>query len=87
MADAVLCAKAGQKTPDCACKLERKLRPVPSANGRVAMCGTCVNALGLIKVASRSTMREFAQQSFAVGSVGCADGSRACGVQGEGNRR
>lgn len=44
MADAVLCAKAGQRTPDRYYNLERMLGCVLSAKGRVLMCGTCLDA-------------------------------------------
>lgn len=47
MADAVLCAKAGQKTPDGYYNLERMLRRVISAKGRLLICGTCMDARGL----------------------------------------
>jgi uncharacterized protein involved in oxidation of intracellular sulfur len=38
MADAVFCAKAGQKTPDGFYNIERMLRRVPSAGGRFLEC-------------------------------------------------
>jgi uncharacterized protein involved in oxidation of intracellular sulfur len=65
MADAVLCAKAGQKTPDGYYNLERMIRRVLSAKGRVLMCGTCMEARGLtegdmMEGATRSTMDELA---------------------------
>ncbi|MFZ2102222.1 MAG: DsrE family protein [Oricola sp.] len=47
MADAVLCAKTGQKTPDGYYNLERMVHHVISAKGRVLMCGTCMDARGL----------------------------------------
>ena len=47
MADAVLCAKAGQKTPDGYYNLERMICRVLSSKGRVLMCGTCMDARGL----------------------------------------
>ena len=46
-AGAVLCAKAGQKTPDGYYNLERMIRRVLSSKGRVLMCGTCMDARGL----------------------------------------
>jgi uncharacterized protein involved in oxidation of intracellular sulfur len=74
MADAVLCAKPGQKTPDGHDNLERMLRRVPSAKGRVRMCGTCTDARGLtegdmMEGATRSTMDEPAQATFAADKV------------------
>ena len=74
MADAVLCAKAGQKTPDGYYNLERMLCRVLSAKGRVLMCGTCMDARGLaegdmMEGACRSTMDELAQATLAVDRV------------------
>lgn len=74
MADAVLCAKAGQKTPDGYYNLERMIRRVLSSEGRVLMCGTCMDARGLaegdmMEGASRSTMDELAQATLAADKV------------------
>lgn len=74
MADAVLCAKAGQKTPDGYYNLERMVRCVLSAKGRVLMCGTCLDARGLaeddmLEGAARSTMDELALVTLAAGKV------------------
>ena len=74
MADAVLCAKAGQKTPEGYYNIERMLRRVLTAKGRVLMCGTCMDARGLteadvIEGASRSTMDELAQATLAADKV------------------
>jgi uncharacterized protein involved in oxidation of intracellular sulfur len=46
MADAVGCARAGQKTPDGFYNLERMLRPI-LRKGEVLLCGTCMDARGL----------------------------------------
>lgn len=74
MADAVLCAKAGQKTPDGYYNLERMLRRVLSAKGRVLLCGTCLDARGLaaedlLDGAIRSTMDELAEATLAADKV------------------
>ena len=74
MADAVLCAKAGQKTPEGYYNLERMLRRVLSSTGRVLMCGTCMDARGLaegdmMEGVNRSTMDELAQATLAVDKV------------------
>lgn len=74
MADAVACAKAGQKTPDGFYNIERMLRRVLSAKGRVLMCGTCMDARGLtaadmMEGAARSTMDELAQTTLAADKV------------------
>jgi uncharacterized protein involved in oxidation of intracellular sulfur len=65
MADAVLAAKAQQKTPDGYYNVERMLKRVLSSNGTVLLCGTCMDARGISDVelmegARRSTMDELA---------------------------
>ena len=67
MADAVSAAKAGQKTPDGYYNAERMLRRVVQ-NGRVLLCGTCLDARGLpesdlLEGAMRSTMDELASET------------------------
>jgi uncharacterized protein involved in oxidation of intracellular sulfur len=47
MADAVLTAKAGQKTPDGYYNLERMLKSFIKKGGTVLLCGTCMDARGL----------------------------------------
>ena len=42
MADAVLAAKAGQKTPDGFYNVERMLKRIIVAKGQVLLCGTCL---------------------------------------------
>ncbi|SHM65811.1 uncharacterized protein involved in oxidation of intracellular sulfur [Roseovarius litoreus] len=74
MADAVLCAKAGQKTPDGYYNLERIIGRVLTARGRVLMCGTCMDARGLaegdmMEGTSRSTMDELAQDTLVADKV------------------
>jgi len=74
MADAVLCAKAGQKTPDGYYNLERMVRRVLTAKGRILMCGTCMDARGLaeddmLEGAARSTMDELAEATLAADKV------------------
>jgi uncharacterized protein involved in oxidation of intracellular sulfur len=65
MADSVIAAKAGQKTPDGYYNTERMLKRVLGSNGKVLLCGTCMDARGLddrslIAGARRSTMDELA---------------------------
>ena len=65
MADSVVAAKAGQKTPDGYYNVERMLKRVLASNGKVLLCGTCMDARGvddaaLIAGARRSTMDELA---------------------------
>jgi uncharacterized protein involved in oxidation of intracellular sulfur len=74
MADAVACAKAGQRTPDGFYNMERMLGRVLSAKGRVLLCGTCMDARGLkqdeiMPGAARSTMDELAQATLAADKV------------------
>ena len=65
MADAVLSAKAQQKTPDGYYNVERMLKRVLGSKGGVLLCGTCMDARGisdaeLLEGARRSTMDELA---------------------------
>ena len=65
MADAVLAAKAAQKTPDGYYNIERMLKRVLTGKGRVLLCGICMDARGLTDAemmagARRSTMDELA---------------------------
>jgi len=65
MADSVVAARTGQKTPDGYYNVERMLKRVLAANGRVLSCGTCMDARGmddnaLISGALRSNMDELA---------------------------
>lgn len=64
MADAVLCAKAGQTTPEGFYNLERMLKPIVR-KGRVLLCASCMDARGLredelAEGAQRSSMPELA---------------------------
>ena len=65
MADAVLAAKAQQKTPDGYYNVERMLNASSSAKDWLLLCGTCMDARGisdteLMEGARRSTMDELA---------------------------
>ena len=65
MADSVVAAKAGQKTPDGYYNIERMLKRVLAGNGKVLLCGTCMDARGLddaalMSGARRTTMDELA---------------------------
>lgn len=66
MADAVLAAQAGQQTPEGYYNVERMLRRIVAAKGRLLLCGTCMDARGLpadqmIQGADRSTMDALAE--------------------------
>ena len=74
MADAVVAAKAGQKTPDGYYNIERMLKRVLVGKGQVLLCGTCMDARGLADAelmagARRSTMDELAAATLAADKV------------------
>jgi uncharacterized protein involved in oxidation of intracellular sulfur len=65
MADAVIAARAGQKTPDGYYNVERMLKRFATRNHQLLLCGTCMDTRGLTEVeliagARRSTMDELA---------------------------
>jgi uncharacterized protein involved in oxidation of intracellular sulfur len=65
MADAVACAKAGQKVPAGYYNVQLMLGKV-QRKGELALCGTCMDARGLgeadmIEGARRSTLAELAE--------------------------
>jgi uncharacterized protein involved in oxidation of intracellular sulfur len=67
MGDAVVCAKAGQNTPDGSYNLERMLEPL-ARKGMVLLCGTCMDARGMVadevmSGARRSSMGELTQHT------------------------
>jgi uncharacterized protein involved in oxidation of intracellular sulfur len=74
MADAVLGAKAGQKTPDRYYNVERMLKAVVASKGQILLCGTCMDARGLTDAemtagARRSSMAELAATTLAADKV------------------
>lgn len=74
MADAVLCAKKDQKTPEGYYNLERMLRRLMSSKRPILLCGTCMDARGLadgeiVEGASRSTMDELASRCVTADKV------------------
>jgi len=65
MADAVIGAKAGQKTPDGYYNIESMLKRVLTGKGQILLCRTCMDARGLTDAeimpgAKRSTLDELA---------------------------
>ena len=65
MADAVACAKPGQKTAEGYYNLERMLRGLAAKEIPIGACGTCMDARGFTDVdllggAHRSSMAELA---------------------------
>jgi uncharacterized protein involved in oxidation of intracellular sulfur len=74
MADAVVGARHGQKTPDGYYNIERMLKRVHAGPGAVLLCGTCMDARGLrqeevVEGAQRSTMDELAAATAAADKV------------------
>jgi uncharacterized protein involved in oxidation of intracellular sulfur len=74
MADAVVAAKKGQKTPDGYYNVERMLRRVVAGRGAVLLCGTCMEARGMtdsdvMDGARRSSMDELAAETAAAEKV------------------
>ena len=74
MADAVFSAKRGQKTPDGYYNLERMLHRITANGGELLLCGTCMDARGLVEPeliegAKRSTMDELAANAKAADKV------------------
>ena len=74
MADAVVAAKTGQKTPDGYCNVERMLKGVVAGRGQILLCGTCMDARGLADTemmvgARRSSMAELASMTLAADKV------------------
>jgi len=69
LADAVSCAKAGQKVPQGFYNLELMVKSV-ARQGELLLCGTCMDARGLsdeelVEGAKRSTMKELAELTVA----------------------
>jgi uncharacterized protein involved in oxidation of intracellular sulfur len=74
MADSVVCARKGQKTPDGYYNVERMLKRVLAGKGEVLLCGTCMDARGLtdeevMDGARRSTMGELTDNTLAADKV------------------
>ncbi|MEA3292673.1 MAG: DsrE family protein [Pseudomonadota bacterium] len=73
MADAVACAKRGQKVPQGFYNIELMLNSV-IRKGEVLLCGTCMDARGftdeeILEGAKRSTMKELAERTLAADKV------------------
>ncbi len=74
MADAVGCAIPNQNTPQGYYNIERMIKSVLSKDGKVKMCGSCVDARGLpnvqlIEGAEISNMSELAQWTIEADKV------------------
>ncbi len=73
MADAVACAKSGQKVPQGYYNLELMTKAI-CRGGEVLLCGTCMDARGiadaeLVEGARRSTLAELAERTLAADQV------------------
>jgi uncharacterized protein involved in oxidation of intracellular sulfur len=73
MADAVVAARKGQKTPDGYYNMERMLKRVIT-NGTVLLCGTCMDARGMtdddvMDGARRSTMNELGDATLGADKI------------------
>ena len=73
MADAVNCAKAGQKVPEGFYNIELMIKSV-ARKGNVFLCGTCMDARGIsdaeiVEGSQRSTMKALAQLSIDASKV------------------
>jgi uncharacterized protein involved in oxidation of intracellular sulfur len=73
MADAVACAKAGQKVPQGYYNLELMVKAV-ARKAEVLLCGTCMDARGLgddelVEGARRGTLDDLAERTLAAGKV------------------
>jgi uncharacterized protein involved in oxidation of intracellular sulfur len=74
MADAVTAAKSGQRVPEGHYSIERMLNRTLAGNGKILLCGTCMNARGLedaemLAGAARSTMDELALATISADKV------------------
>lgn len=74
MADAVLCAKKGQKTPDGYYNVERMIKRFAIGSHTLLLCGTCMDARGLtedelVQGARRSSMDDLAKATLAADKV------------------
>lgn len=74
MADSVLCAKRGQKTPDGYYNLERMLKGLASRRATIGTCSSCMDARGLtdedlLPGVQRSSMEELTDWTVAADKV------------------
>jgi uncharacterized protein involved in oxidation of intracellular sulfur len=74
LADAVVAARKGQKTPEGYYNMERMLKRVVVGRGIVLLCGTCMDARGMtdddiMEGAQRSTMDELSAATVAADKV------------------
>jgi uncharacterized protein involved in oxidation of intracellular sulfur len=72
MADAVVAAKASQKTPDGYYNVERMLKRVLTGKGQVLLCGTCMDARGLADAEMMAGVRRSTMDELATATVEAA---------------
>ncbi len=74
MADAVGCARPGQKTPEGMYNVERMLKGLATRGAEIGACGSCMDARGhadgdLVPGAFRSSMAQLAEWTLAADRV------------------
>jgi uncharacterized protein involved in oxidation of intracellular sulfur len=74
MADAVVGARKGQKTPNGYYNIERMLKRLVGSEGRVLLCSSCMDARGMtdediVEGARRSSMDELANETVLADKV------------------
>lgn len=74
MGDAASAAQGGHKVPDGFYNVNKMLGNVVRRNGRILVCGTCMDARGLteeelVPGAKRSTLDELTQETLAADKV------------------
>ena len=69
MADSVIAARKGQKTPDGYYNMEHMLKRVVLGRGGVLLCGTCMDARGMTDEDLRNGVRRSTMDELAVATV------------------
>ena len=74
LADAVGCARVGQRCPDGYCNLERMLRSIVAKGAGVGACGSCLDARGIaeadpIEGVDHSSMAELTEWTLQADKV------------------
>ena len=74
MADTVGAAKKGQNTPEGHYNIERMFQRLAGGRHKILLCGTCMDARGLVEAelvdgAARSSMEELARGTVAADKV------------------
>jgi uncharacterized protein involved in oxidation of intracellular sulfur len=69
MADAVIAARRGQKTPEGYYNIERMLKRVVVSKGSVLLCGACMDARGMTEEDVMDGARRGAMDDLAAATV------------------